>query len=392
MSNSNMKSQAVAHGSVEQQHYALPLGERGLNVPLTTGSHYFNYYWLRDTCPSTIDPATRERVFDISQLSHAPYPAAAYVKDEALVIEWHNEQHSTMLPLSLLDAFSTAGGRMPDSAALPRRPWRSDGYQQFVRVAQSDIDQSDEARRRFARAIIEDGVALVTGMENSDEALTRLANALGPVTPVVDGYYFDVRLTINPTNLAYTANALELHTDLPNEETAPGVQFLHCRANSVAGGRSLFVDGTAVADALRLERPEDFTLLASHDIPFYRRHDGWDYRAHQRVIELDTQGNVSGLTVSQHLQDPLDLPQSLLDDYYPALCRFFSMLKEKRFVTRFRLAAGECIVFDNHRVVHGRESFVAEKGERHLRGCYVDRGALRSTYRTLQAVNKKNQF
>jgi gamma-butyrobetaine dioxygenase len=50
---------------------------------------------------------------------------------------------------------------------------------------------------------------------------------------------------------------------------------------------------------------------------------------------------------------------------------------------RFRLCAGECIVFDNHRIVHGRESYLAESGERHLRGCYTDRGEMRSTYRSL---------
>lgn len=362
---------------------ALPLGERGLEVPLSTGTRYFNYYWLRDACPSTIDPVTRERVFDVSGLSSTPYPTAAYFKHDTLVIDWGNEEHRTSLSLTMLEALVANEGRMPDPAYLPRRPWLSDGCPQFVRLLQAEIEDSDVARQRFARAVIEDGIAIVTRMENSDDGLTRLAQSLGPITPTVDGYYFDVRLTINPTNLAYTASALELHTDLPNEEAAPGVQFLHCRANSVAGGRSLFVDGTAVAEALRDEHPEDFQLLASHDIPFIRRHDEFDYRSHQRVIELDPAGHVSGLTISQHLQDYLDLPQTLLDDYYPAFCRFICMLKEERFVTRFRLEAGECIVFDNHRVVHGREAYVADEGERHLRGCYVDRGALRSTYRTL---------
>ena len=363
----------------------LPLGERGLDVPLPAGPTYFNYYWLRDACPSTIDPVTRERVFDVSELQHAPRPRAARLQDEALVIDWADEAHRTTLPLATLAAFAAAGGRTPDPAALPRRLWRADAHAGFVRLSQADIDGSDDARRRFARALIEDGIALVTGVEDSDAGLTRLAEALGPVTPTVDGCYFDVRLTLHPTNLAYTARALEMHTDLPNEEAAPGVQFLHCRANSVRGGRSLFVDGAAVAEAFRAERPEDFALLATHDVPFFRRHDGWDYRSHQRVIELDHAGEVSGLTISQHLQDVMDLPQTLLDDYYPAFCRFIRLLRDERFVARFRLSAGECIVFDNHRVVHGRESFVADSGERHLRGCYVDRGALRSTYRTLAA-------
>ncbi len=382
MTNTNSSGETLAPaGQYANPHLAF--GKRGLEVSLSTGTHYFNYYWLRDACPSTIDPITRERVFDISVLPSSPYPKAAHVENDTLIIDWRDEEHRTALSLPMLEAFVANDGRMPDPANLPRRPWLSDGYQHFVRLSQDEIEVSNSALQSFAHAVIEDGVAIVTDMDNSDDGLTRLAQSLGPITPTVDGYYFDVRLTINPTNLAYTASALELHTDLPNEEAAPGVQFLHCRANSVTGGRSLFVDGTAVAEVLRDERPEDFLLLTSHDIPFFRRHDGWDYRSHQRVIELDSAGHVSGLTISQHLQDYLDLPQILLDDYYPAFCRFISMLKEERFVTRFRLEAGECIVFDNHRVVHGREAFVADNGARHLRGCYVDRGALRSTYRTL---------
>ena len=359
------------------------LGIQGLTLPLSGGPAYFNYYWLRDFCPGNIDPQTRERIFDIAALPVAPCAKKADISDGLLHIEWRDEKHKTSLPLASLEHYAGAKGHSPDPAALSRQLWTAGHYPSITRVPMSDITTHGEARMRFARALIEEGIALVTDMENSDAALTTLAETLGPVTPSVDGSYFDVRLTINPTNLAYTAKALELHTDLPNEETAPGVQFLHCRANSVEGGRSLFVDGAAVAEALRTERPEDFALLSSHDIPFFRRHDGWDYRAHQRVIELDHAGNVSGLTISQHLQDTIDLPQDVLDSYYPALVNFMRMLGEERFMNRFRLSAGECIVFDNHRIVHGRESFSAHSGHRHLRGCYVDRGALRSTYRTL---------
>ena len=362
-------------------------------MPLASGEAYFNYFWLRDACPSTIDPVTRERVFDITELDAGPVPRAAWIEggaqddaqDGALVIDWSGEDHVSRLPLGTLDAFVAAGGRRPDPADLPRRLWGAGHHRCFVRLSQAEIEGSDAARLAFARALIEEGVALVTEVEDSDEGLDRLAATLGPVTPTVDGLHFDVRLEIAPTNLAFTAGALEMHTDLPSEEAAPGVQFLHCRVNTVEGGRSLFLDGAAVAEALREEHPDDFALLAEHDVPFFRRHEGWDYRSHQRVIELDHAGAVSGVTISQHLQDVMDLPQRLLDRYYPAFCRLIRMMKEDRFVNRFRLRGGECIVFDNHRVVHGREAFSAQSGQRHLRGCYVDRGALRSTYRVLAA-------
>lgn len=361
---------------------ALLPGERGLTVPLPSGMHYFNYYWLRDADPLTMDPATHERVFDIADFAGGPRASAARLEGDCLLINWANEKHESRLPLATLNAF-ILDGRTPDPAVLSRRLWYADSHGHFSRFCQADIESSDTIRCDFSRALIEDGVALVTEMENSDAGLTRLANQLGLVTPTADGYYFDVRLEIAPTNLAYTARALEFHTDLPSEDAAPGIQFLHCRENSVLGGNSLFLDGAAAAEALREQDPAAFDLLASHDIPFFRRHDGWDYRAHQRVIELDRDGQVSGLTISQHLQDAIDLPQSLLDDYYPAFCRFLSMLREERFVNRFRLEAGTCIVFDNHRVVHGREAFDASSGKRHLRGCYVNRGSVRSTYRVL---------
>lgn len=357
------------------------LGPRGLELPLGGKQAYFNYHWLRDADPGNVDPATRERVFDIAAIEGGPTPRAARVEDDALVIDWAAEDSATRVPLRMLEEV-VRHGRVPDPADLPRRLWDCMTPSDLVRVSRAGVEEP-AGRLRLARALIEDGMALVTEMEDADVALSGLAAALGPVTPTVDGYYFDVRLSIAPTNLAFTARALELHTDLPSEEVAPGVQFLHSRVNTVEGGRTIFVDGAAVADAMRAEDPEGFDLLADHAIPFYRRHDGWDYRSHQRVIEVDGSGAVSGVTVSQHLQDAIDLPQKLLDRYYPALCRFLRMLREPDRAVFLRLEGGTCAVFDNHRIAHGREAFEASSGERHLRGCYVDRGALRSTYRTL---------
>jgi gamma-butyrobetaine dioxygenase len=193
---------------------------------------------------------------------------------------------------------------------------------------------------------------------------------------------------IEPTNLAYTAKALELHTDTPAEDMAPGVQFLHCRANSVEGGANLFLDGVAVANDLRELYPEDFKLLAETEVPFYCEHDTYDVRSRQRVIELDAHGEVSGVTISQHMADVFDLPQDVLDRYYPAFCRFGRMLQSDKYLMRFRINAGECIVFDNHRIVHGREAYSATSGARYLRGTYADRGEMRSTYRALTSEGR----
>ena len=146
--------------------------------------------------------------------------------------------------------------------------------------------------------------------------------------------------------------------------------------------------GVAVANDFRARDPEGFRLLAETEIPFWCEHDSFDMRSRQRVIELDRDGAVSGLTISQHIQDINDLPQETLDAYYPAYVRFGRMLREERYLMKFALKAGECIVFDNHRVVHGREAYSATSGERYLRGCYTDRAEMRSAYRVLKGAGR----
>jgi gamma-butyrobetaine dioxygenase len=360
----------------------ITLSPTGLTVPLSSGEVYFNYCWLRDACTSCIDSQTRERIFDVASLPDLPRAGAARLEDDALVIEWQTESQISYIPLTLLETF-VARGRTEDPADISPNLWYADQEPRFTRVPQHDVLNDQDARARLTRALIENGIAIVTEMATDDDSLPRLVDAIGPITPSAEGLFFDVRVEIEPTNLAFTAGPLEMHTDLPGEEAAPGVQFLHCMENTVDGGLSLFLDGAAVAEALREEDPEAFRLLADNKIPFFYRHDNWDYRAHQRVIETDPDGRVTGVTISQHLQDVMDLPQDLLDSYYPAFIKFLKMMQEERFLVRFRSEAGNCVIFDNHRIVHGREGYVADSGKRHLRGCYTDRGALRSTYRVL---------
>jgi gamma-butyrobetaine dioxygenase len=367
---------------------AVELKDSGLQVGLANGqSAYFNYFWLRDNCSTSFDSQTRERVFDIFHLADAPQPEKAEVVGDALEITWKADGHKSRYALDWLAQYSE-GKRRADPADMPRRAWYSDHYPAIARFSQPELMADKQKVAAWLKAMIVEGVAIITDMPNSDQGLTDLVRLMGHVRPTFFGEYFDVKTHIKPTNLAYTAKALELHTDTPAEEMAPGVQFLHCRANSVEGGQNLFLDGVAVANDLKKEFPEDFKLLSETDIPYYCEHDTYDVRSRQRVIELDEHGAVSGLTISQHMADIFDLPQAFLDKYYPAFCRFGRMLQSDKYLMRFRLEASECIVFDNHRIVHGRSAYSATSGDRHLRGCYADRGEMHSTYRALTTESR----
>jgi gamma-butyrobetaine dioxygenase len=58
-------------------------------------------------------------------------------------------------------------------------------------------------------------------------------------------------------------------------------------------------------------------------------------------------------------------------------------LREPRYTIKLKLQSGDMVVFDNRRVMHGRDAFDASIGRRQLRGCYVDRTEFQSRLRVL---------
>ena len=53
------------------------------------------------------------------------------------------------------------------------------------------------------------------------------------------------------------------------------------------------------------------------------------------------------------------------------------------------LKEGECVIFQNRRVLHARNAFDAESGDRWLKGAYVDGDVYRSKLRVLRGKFRK---
>jgi len=367
------------------------LFDEGLEIPIEGEVAYFNYYWLRDNCPSSWDGITQERIFDILDEPDDIQIRQVEADDHALNIIWH-DGHESRFELAWLVRWYKERSH-EDLAIRHRTPWYCDHYKKMARFDFDDLLENPASVVDWTEKLLDEGVALVQNMPSSNKELEHLCELIGVVRPSFSGYAFDVFSKKNPENLAYTSRALELHTDLPPEELAPGIQFLHCRTNDAEGGDSLFVDAVSVANALKETYPEYFDILTSYKVPFRYTTKHHDVRAKQRIIEIDEDnGEVSGINFSQHLSDIFDLPQRILDVFYPAFRKFGQMMQDPRYLMRFRLNGGECIVFDNHRIVHGRSSFKDGSGDRFLRGCYVGRGDLRSTYRVLRAKYPKESL
>lgn len=259
---------------------------------------------------------------------------------------------------------------------------------------------------------------------------------------------FSVKSKKQPESLAYTSGRLGFHTDLPYRDDTPGVQLLHCIENNAEGGESTLTDGfRAMADLLLLD-PLSFQRLASTPVDFswQGRSDVFvqsrkyiaqvaprgllaaaasssasskkDAQAHHtsvhRVdlsstgtngIETDTRGDENSIahiyrSIVPHLQavhlDNRNMSTSFayergepLDDAHKvvrAYCRFVSLVEDRSAELRLKLQPGDVLMFDNRRCLHGRASFDASSGSRHLEGCYLDSDMLRSTYAAVDAA------
>lgn len=338
--------------------------------------------WLRDNCPSAFHPQTDERVLDLLALDAEPVLLNAEAGSETVTLHYA-DGHISHMPLALLAAHRP-GCPESDPAAIPPRLWRADLTPAGVpRFAAPRIMTDDTVLREWLEHTAATGLSLVNRLEDRIDAGVDVACKIGFLRETNFGMTFEVISRPLPNNLAYTALTLPLHTDLPNQEVPPGFQFLHCLANEAEGGRSLFADGFALAEDLRAKDPEAFRLLSEVAIPF-RFHDrDADIRTHAPVITLDRTGAVSEIRWNAHIAATFDMPADVMPAYYRAYRTFMAMTRDPAYQLTFKLKAGEMIVFDNRRVLHGRESFNPATGFRHLHGCYVDRGEFNSRLRLL---------
>ena len=64
-------------------------------------------------------------------------------------------------------------------------------------------------------------------------------------------------------------------------------------------------------------------------------------------------------------------------------CKRAELLARPERQLNLRLAPGDCLIFDNTRILHARTAF-SVTGGRHLQGCYADLDGLASTLAVLR--------
>lgn len=367
---------------------------RTVAVTLSSGGHHrFHHQWLRHACycEECGNPADGIRFTTVVSFDSNIEPASVHVADGSLHVVWDDGHPSTYAADWL--AHHAYGG----AAAERRRSWRptlwrSELANDFPTIPWSEATDGAAGHLRLLQLLRDFGIVQIGDMGTEPERTEALANLVGPIhETTVYGRIYDVRAEPIAKLGAKTGMAQAVHIDDAFSYSQPGIDIFHCLVNTSEGGMSTYVDGFAVADAIATEQPDAWELLTTVPISHIRRHPGEiDMRNRGPLISLDEFGQPCGIRYFDRALAPLDCAPDLVEPMLDAIRAFNRRMVDPAFIATIRVAPGNGMLIDNHRVMHGRTAFDPSAG-RHIRLCHVPRdefhGRLRELSRTLDPAN-----
>jgi gamma-butyrobetaine dioxygenase len=305
--------------------------------------------------------------------------------EDMLILVWPDDHVTELSARWLLDH---AYDNHDVSDGLPGAvSWIRDSFIETPSIESSEVMESEAGLSTLIVQLKEYGFSIVKNLPAEIGMVETLAQRVGYLRDTHFGLDFTVESKPEPNNVAYTPVELKAHTDLPNLEAPPGIQFLHCLEAEATGGESLLVDGFAAAEYLRQENPSAYEDLARIPVNYRFVDKEWDLRWSSPVIRLDSKGRLEEIRYHNALTAARDAGFDDMTKLYDGLRAFTHILRRKEFELKFRLEPGEVMVFHNRRVLHGRAAFDPNSGSRKLRGCYVDCDQAWSKLRVLRGMN-----
>jgi len=364
---------------------------------------------LRDscTCVSCVDPFSKQKNFQTTDIPENIEAIAVESNvDGSTQLHWINDipgwgrSHVTTLPVDFEKRISSPATVLDAHYHLKKRIYwdKAKITKNFRHFAYEDYMKNDNALFSLLRILNIYGLVILRGVPDSEIAVSDIANRIGTIRDTFYGRTWDVKSKPKAENVAYTAQYLGLHMDLLYMTNPPGLQFLHCLKNTCEGGSSLFSDSWKAA-AKDLSS-EDRDILTQFEIPYHYENAGEHYYFRHPVIEIglesgsksDTKDNTAIRQVNysppfQDMHHPrgheLNENTLLFGEAMGALRKLAAAVESEENLFEYRLQEGECVIFNNRRVLHGRRQFDASGGERWLKGTYVDTDVMMSRLRVL---------
>ncbi|MCU1368177.1 MAG: Gamma-butyrobetaine dioxygenase [Ilumatobacteraceae bacterium] len=364
-----------------------------MGATVVVGDLEISALWLRDSCicNECRHAGSGQRLRSVLELDPSTSATAVAIDGDSVRVMFSPDDHAGVFSLEWLRV--NAPGRAPvfdDRSERGRTPWRAaDMADGPPTVSWSQLLAAGPTRAIALGRLFDLGLLLVRGVPTQAGQVLDVVRTFGFVRTTNYGDLFDVRVEPQPTNLAFTGRAIGPHTDNPYREPVPGIQLLHCLTSSANGGENVLIDGFSAAAMLRAEDRAAYELLATTRLTFAFEDAGTVLRATGTTLEVNADGDVRGIRWNDRSVQPPQVAADRVDDVYAALRSFAAILARPDLRVHLTLAPGDCIVFDNTRILHARTAFTDGAGARHLQGCYADLDGLASTVAVLERTGAR---
>jgi gamma-butyrobetaine dioxygenase len=344
--------------------------------------------WLRDACSCTEcrDEFSGQRLRGVLTLDPQTDVASWHVDGDEIEVTFTPDRHVSRFSKAWLAANAPGVAEaFDDRSERHRPPWHADDLGgRPPEVAWPDLNAVGERRATALSALLRTGLLLVRGVPAEPDMVLAVARSFAHVRTTNYGDLFDVRVEAQPVNLAFTGRAIAPHTDNPYREPVPGMQLLHCLQASPGGGENVLIDGFAAAAHVRDDDAKAFATLTSTPLTFKYEDADTLLRASAPIITVNTSGDIRAIRWNDRSIQPPAVAPGDVAELYRSLRVFAAVLDRPALHLHLTLGPGDCIVFDNTRILHARTAFEGGSEARHLQGCYADLDGLASTVAVLE--------
>src|SRR5215469_6803541 len=339
--------------------------------------------WLRDNCPDSQHPDTRQRLVDTFGIAADIAARALAVEDQGRVlkVEWAEGGHVSRFSADFLRSLRAD----PEVLPVTLRTWNRDEIAANVpSVPYAAFMETDAGVKEFLEQVAQVGFSFVEGVPGTPEATQAVAARIAYTRQTIFGGYWDFTANLEHKDTAYTSLAIGPHTDGTYSLDAPGYQMFHCLAAECTGGENVLIDGFRIAEILRHDKPAEFQLLSEIAIPgqYIDASRGIHLMARRPLFRIDDSGQLVQVSYNNYDRAPFALPPERQRAFYRALGSFHALCHDESLQHRRRLLPGSVLLFDNWRVLHARDAY---SGYRRLAGVYLNKEDVESRLRSLRA-------
>ena len=346
--------------------------------------------WLRDncSCAECRHPGNGQKLFNIGDLAEGIRVDEVREHNGMVHVRFAPDGHASVFDGDWLRSWLTDASEAPADprADDAKQIWDATTLGPVPEANWADYQRDPAVKAAALDAVVRTGLVVLRGVETTPRRVLDVAATFGFVRDTNYGELFDVRIEANPVNLAFTDLPITPHTDNPYRDPVPTLQLLHCLRNAAQGGDSGFVDGFSAAAVLRDENPAAFDVLSRTEVTYRFSSPDAELSATRPMIGLDPYGRVREIRFNNRSMQPVRLRPSDSERFYDAYRAFAEVLNRPGRQVVMRMQPGDCVIFDNTRLLHARTGFEGPAGERHLQGCYADMDGLESTLAVLRRV------